>query len=78
MRKAKLIAAVVMLLLAGIVVLQNTDSIQTDILWIHVEMPRVVLLAVTLVIGVLGGYLLATWRQRKVASATGAAHKPAT
>ncbi len=65
MRKAKLIAAVVMLLLAAIVVLQNTDTVQTDILWIHVEMPRVVLLAVTLIFGVIGGYLLAAWRHRR-------------
>jgi uncharacterized integral membrane protein len=49
-------------LLVLIVVLQNTESVQTDVLFISISMPRAVLLFGTLVIGFLLG-LLATLRR---------------
>ena len=42
-------------LLVLIVVLQNTESVRTDLLFVSITMPRAVLLFVTFVIGFLLG-----------------------
>lgn len=61
-RRARLIGIAIAALLVLIVVLQNTESVQTDILFISISMPRAVLLFGTLVIGFVLG-LLATLRR---------------
>jgi uncharacterized integral membrane protein len=58
MKNWKLWAAIALAVLIGIVVLQNTESVTTKILWITVEMPRVLLLLTTLLVGVVIGVLL--------------------
>jgi len=55
MSKWKLWAASVLGVLALVVVLQNTEDVQTEILWISLTMPRFLLLLITLVIGVVIG-----------------------
>lgn len=59
MKRWKLVAAVVAGLLAIILVLQNTQEVETRLLFVTVTMPRAVLLLVTLLIGFILGLLLA-------------------
>lgn len=47
-----------------IVALQNTQSVETRILFMTVSMPRAVLLFVTLLIGFVLGLVAASWRDR--------------
>jgi uncharacterized integral membrane protein len=56
--------AVVLLL---VVILQNTASIRTRILWLEFEMPQAVLLFLCLAIGFGIGYLTCTLRRRHAA-----------
>lgn len=58
MHKAKIAALVVLLALIAIVVIQNTEQVQTRVLFISIEMPRAVLLAVTALLGFLFGLLV--------------------
>jgi len=58
MHKAKIIALVVLLALIAFVVFQNTEQVQTRVLFITIEMPRAVLLAVTALLGFLFGILV--------------------
>lgn len=58
-----LLAIVAVLVL--IVVLQNTESVETRILFMTVSMPRAVLLFVTLLIGFVLGLVAASWRRRE-------------
>ena len=58
MKNWKLWLALTLAVLIAIVVLQNTDTVKTEILWITVEMPRVLLLVITLLVGVVIGILL--------------------
>ena len=59
MKHAKLISVVVLLLLVVIVVLQNTESVQTKILFITITMPRAILLIATAAVGFLAGLIAA-------------------
>jgi len=59
LRKAKLIAIAVAVLLVIVIVLQNTESVETKILFLKLEMPRAALLFGTLVIGFALGVLTA-------------------
>ena len=59
MKKAKIIAVVVVALLILIVMLQNTASVDTKLLFVTVTMPRVVLLTATLVVGFCVGLITA-------------------
>jgi uncharacterized integral membrane protein len=56
-KKAKLIAAAVSAIIAIILVLQNTESVETHILFAKVEMPRAVLLLITFLLGFALGVL---------------------
>ena len=47
MKKVKLIAIVVISILAFIIFLQNTESVETKILFMKVAMPRAILLIST-------------------------------
>jgi uncharacterized integral membrane protein len=49
--KVKLIIALILVVLAVILILQNTESVETKLLFATVTMPRAILLLVTLAIG---------------------------
>jgi len=59
MSRWKLVAVAIVAILAIIVVLQNTQAVETKLLFLTVTMPRAVLLFVTLVIGFAIGVLAA-------------------
>lgn len=59
MGKIKLIVALGVAALAIILVLQNTGSVQTRLLFVSVAMPQAALLAITMLVGAGAGVLLA-------------------
>ena len=59
MVRAKLIAAVVLIGLVLVVILQNTQPVETRFLFVSVTMPRAALLGLTMLIGVAVGILVA-------------------
>ena len=67
MAKFKLIAALVLAVLGIIIVSQNTDTVDTRILFATVSMPRAVLLFITTAVGFVLGVLVAliVWGKRK-------------
>ena len=64
MSKAKIISIAVAVILIVIVVLQNTESIETRILFANITMPRASLLFLTFIIGVGVGFIGATVRRK--------------
>jgi uncharacterized integral membrane protein len=70
MTKSKVVVLAVVGLLVLIVVLQNTEVVETKILFISVEMPRAVLLFGTLLIGFALGVLAAGRIGRKARQST--------
>jgi len=56
--KIKLIALIVVVVLAVIIFLQNTESVETRILLLRFEMSRALLLILTFLLGLLTGVLL--------------------
>ena len=54
-RRLKYAGMAIIALLVLIIVLQNTESVRTDLLFVSITMPRAVLLFVTFVIGFLLG-----------------------
>jgi len=70
MRAVKLIAMIVIAVLAVIVFLQNTETVETRILLLTVRMSRALLLILTFVLGFVTGVLVAgNFRRRKNAKA---------
>jgi uncharacterized integral membrane protein len=65
MKKAKLIAIVVISILAFIIFLQNTESVETKILFMKVAMPRAILLILTFLAGFITGTITASMLLRK-------------
>lgn len=59
MKQAKLVGAAVLVMLVVIIVLQNTQSIETKILFMTITMPRAIMLIAAGVIGFLIGLLTA-------------------
>ena len=59
--RAKVIVWIVLAVLGLLIILQNTQSVETRLLFITIEMPRAALLALTLLIGFLLG-ALSVWR----------------
>ncbi len=57
MKNIKIIGVVVLLALIVIIVLQNTESVETKILFMTITMPRAILLMATGVIGFLIGLI---------------------
>ncbi len=57
MKKAKVILIIVILLLALIVSLQNTEAVETRFLFMRFTMPRVLLLLMTFTLGFVGGMI---------------------
>lgn len=65
MKKAKVIAIIVILLLALIVFLQNTQAVETKLLFLTITMPRALLLMLTFIMGFIGGLITASYILRK-------------
>ena len=65
MKNAKQITAIVAGVIAVIVIVQNTATVETHILWITISMPRAVLLALTFALGALSGILFTMRRSKK-------------
>lgn len=65
MKKVRLVTALVLAILVVIVVLQNTDTVDTRILFVTVTMPRAVLLFTTALIGFATGILTSLVWMRK-------------
>ncbi len=63
--KIKVAVAAVVAVLAIIVIFQNTEVVKTQLLFVSVEMPRALLLIVTLLLGVLLGLMAAIRIRRK-------------
>ncbi len=58
MVKAKLTTAFVLAVIAIILVLQNTEPVETKFLFLTLTMPRAALLAITMLIGIAVGILV--------------------
>ena len=65
MQNFRHIIAVILAVLAAIIVLQNTETVETRILFITIAMPRAVLLTGTLLIGFAIGVLFTVFTRRK-------------
>jgi uncharacterized integral membrane protein len=59
MKKVKIIAIVVLAIIAIILMLQNMGSVTTRIVFAKVDMPQTILLLVTLAIGFVAGMIVA-------------------
>ena len=51
MKKVKFVVGIILVAIGAIVILQNTASVETNILWYSITMPRAVLLLVTALVG---------------------------
>jgi len=65
MKKAKVTIAVVISLLTLILILQNTQAVETKLLFMTVTMPRALLLLVTFVIGLAAGLIVMSFLMGK-------------
>lgn len=59
MERMKHIGALTAIVLSGIVILQNTHSVETRFLFLKITMPNAILLGLTLLVGVAIGIPLA-------------------
>ena len=66
MKKAKTIVIIVVAILLIIVFLQNTQSVEPKILFMTLIMPRVLLLAITLLVGFVIGLVVASHMGDKI------------
>ncbi len=58
MSKVRKIIIVLLVVLAVIVILQNTQAVETKVLFVTVAMPRALLLMVTFLVGLAVGFIL--------------------
>ena len=65
MSRPKLILVSTVVVVMGIVVFQNTEAVETELLFTTITMPRALLIAVSFLAGVLCGLLLANRRRHK-------------
>ncbi len=65
MAKAKLIIVLILVILAIIVVFQNTDQVETKLVFATVIMPRALLLFLTTLVGFAVGVLVALSLSKK-------------
>ena len=65
MARIRIVVAIIVAVLVVIVVLQNTQTVETKLLFVTISMPRAVLLFVTLLIGFALGLITSTWLSRK-------------
>jgi uncharacterized integral membrane protein len=61
MKRLRTLVIALVAVLVIIVVLQNTQSVETRILFVTLAMPRAVLLFVTLLVGFVLGLVAANW-----------------
>lgn len=66
--KLKLAAVVASLIIVAIVVIQNTEQVQTRILFMTITMPRAVLLFITAALGFGAGLLIGIRRTKPAAN----------
>jgi len=64
MQRFKLITAAILALLGVIIILQNTEPVETKFLFLSITMPRAVLLLGTTLIGFALGVLVSLFLQR--------------
>jgi uncharacterized integral membrane protein len=76
MVRAKLIAAFVLVLVGLVVVLQNTQPVETKFLFMAVTMPLAALVALTMLIGMAVGILVALGLSGRKSKKTEKAHRP--
>lgn len=78
MRQLKLTAVIALLLIIGVIVMQNLDPVKTNLIVGSLEMPQAALLVCTLLIGyVLGLLTTALWKVRSWRTQALAARKQA-
>lgn len=65
MKNFKLILIFIIVVLLGVVIIQNTQPVQTKILLITIEMPLILLLLLTATLGFALGLLIALYRNIK-------------
>ena len=65
MSRFKMICIAVLTILGVIIILQNTDQVETKILFLSISMPRAILLMGTTLIGFALGILVSFFFQRK-------------
>lgn len=58
MRRTKIWLTVIVTILVAIVVLQNTETVETDILFVKVSLPRALLLLVAILVGFVIGLVV--------------------
>jgi uncharacterized integral membrane protein len=66
MSRAKIAILVILVLITFIIILQNTKSVETKILFFSIVMPRIVLLVLSLAVGFVLGILYRTKREKRV------------
>ena len=76
MVRAKLIAAFILVLVGLIVVLQNTQPVETKFLFMAVTMPIAALVALSMIIGMAVGILVALGLSGRKPKKTEKAHRP--
>jgi len=64
MQRFKLITAAILALLGVVIILQNTEPVETKLLFLSITMPRAVLLLGTTLIGFALGVLVSLFLQR--------------
>ena len=65
MNRFKMISIAVLTLLGTIIILQNTEQVETRLLFLSITMPRAILLMGTTLIGFALGILVSLFFQRK-------------
>ena len=65
MKNIKVIIIIVISVLAFIIFLQNTESVETKILFMNVAMPRAILLISTFLVGFVAGLITTSMLLRK-------------
>ncbi|MEI6613627.1 MAG: lipopolysaccharide assembly protein LapA domain-containing protein, partial [Chrysiogenales bacterium] len=65
MKRMKLVGMLTAVVLSVIVILQNTQPVETRFLFIKITMPNAILLGLTLLIGIAIGILVALTRSSK-------------
>ncbi len=65
MAKAKMITVLILVAVSLIVLLQNTQPVETNFLFMSATMPRAALLAITMLIGIVVGIIIALGFSRK-------------
>jgi uncharacterized integral membrane protein len=65
MKRFKLISIAILTILGIIIILQNTEQVETRLLFLSITMPRAILLMCTTLIGFALGVLVSLFFQRK-------------